>query len=211
MKRALSVTNIYNKKRTIIELPELWRLHLGNIERTGTIIIWGNSGHGKTTYVMKLAKMLAKYTRVAYNSLEEKDGLTLEESLRLESMEEVGSNFIILNDNYTELKERLSRPKAPKVVIIDSLQYLQITYADYIALKEEFNNTLFIFISHAEGKQPEGKVAKKVRYDSNIKIQVEGYTAFVTSRYGGGEPFVIWAEKADHYHGGLEKLTNTKL
>lgn len=39
-----------------------------------------------------------------------------------------------------------------------------------------------------------GRVAKKVRFDSNIKIFVQGYRAEPVSRYGGGEPYIIWKE-----------------
>lgn len=68
--------------------------------------------------------------------------------------------------------------------------------AGYIALKKEFPNKLFIYISHADGKEPDGKLAKQIRYDSNVKIYVDGYIASCNSRYGGGEPYTIWEEGA---------------
>jgi hypothetical protein len=54
-------------------------------------------------------------------------------------------------------------------------------------------------VSHAEGKEPKGNVAKSVRYDAFVKIWVEGYKAFPQSRFGGGNEFVIWPAGAQKY------------
>jgi len=42
-------------------------------------------------------------------------------------------------------------------------------------------------------------VAKSVKYDANIIIRVEGFRAFATGRYGGGDPYTIWEEGALKY------------
>jgi hypothetical protein len=85
------------------------------------------------------------------------------------------------------------------VVIIDSLQYTGLTYSDYKALRAEFKNKLFIFISHADGRNPKGAVANSVKYDAFVKIYVEGYRAYPQSRFGGGQDYVIWQEGAEKY------------
>jgi hypothetical protein len=74
-----------------------------------------------------------------------------------------------------------------------------MTYNDYKTLRSLFPQKLFILISHAEGKNPAGRVAKSIKYDAFVKIWVEGYRAFAVSRYGGGEPYTIWDEGADEY------------
>ena len=115
-------------------------------------------------------------------------------------MADVQRNFLLLDkETITELGNRLAARKSPQVVIIDSLQYTGLTYTEYKLLRDKFRHKLFIFISHAEGKLPKGNVAKSVRYDANVKILVEGYKAFCESRYGGGEPFTIWAKGAQEY------------
>ena len=53
-----------------------------------------------------------------------------------------------------------------------------MTYGDYIQLKEEFPDKLFIIISHARGKNPKGDAATSVMYDADLKIWVEGYVAY---------------------------------
>ena len=87
------------------------------------------------------------------------------------------------------------------MVIVDSFQYSGLSYAGYKQLKEEHPGKLFIFISHAEGSRPEGRAAKKVEYDADVKIYVEGFKASCKSRFMDrpGVPFIIWEEGAIKY------------
>lgn len=117
-------------------------------------------------------------------------------------MADVARRFIILDrEPMNVLSERLKRKKSPSVVIVDSFQYSGLTYAGYKQLKEEHPGKLFIFISHAEGRRPEGSAAKKVEYDADIKIFVEGFKASCKSRFMDrpGVPFIIWEEGAIKY------------
>lgn len=200
LKRAVSVTQLYTKKRNLLKTDGAWKALFGEPELTGTWLIWGESGNGKTSFVAQLAKYMTKFGRVAYNSLEEGDSQSMKLAFMRVGMEEVRRKLILLDETIEQLKERLRQHKAPQIVIIDSLQYSGMSYNDYKQLRAEFKNVLFIMISHAEGKNPDGKVAKKVRYDSFIKIRVSGYKAYAASRYGGGEPYVIWKEGADKFH-----------
>lgn len=202
MSRALTVNNILTKKRNLMQFDNEWLNAFGKPELTGVWLIWGGSGSGKTTFTMLLCKYLTKFGRVAYDSMEEGDSESIKLVLVRVNMASVAHNFILLvNEPIEELKVRLRKRKAPKIVVIDSLQYSELTYKAYKELREEFHQTLFIIISHAEGREPEGKIGKKVRYDAFVKIRVDGYRAFVKSRYGGGEPIDIWPEEAEKYHG----------
>lgn len=199
-KRAVSVTELLTTKFKIMEFTGNWRSSLGQPELSGTWIVYGPPKNGKTRFVLLLCKYLAGFTRVAYNSLEEGVSVSFAEAVREVGMEEVKQNFILLDaEQIAELRTRLRKQKSPGIVVIDSLQYTGITYAEYRKLKSEFRNKLFIFISHSEGREPAGRVAKAVRYDANITIRVEGFKAFPNGRYGGGEPFVIWDEGSVKY------------
>jgi hypothetical protein len=207
MGRALSVDNVLSKRRKLLPFDGEWLEAMGRPELTGTWIIWGGSGSGKTTFTMQLAKYLTKFGRVAFNSMEEGDSESIKRAFQRVGMREVRRKLILLdNEPIAELKERLSKHKSPEVIIIDSLQYSDMSYKEYKALRDEFRNKLFVIISHAEGREPEGKVAKKVRYDAFVKIRVEGYRAFVVSRFGGGKPYDVWTEGAVQYH-GIDSLT----
>ena len=182
-----------------LEFEGEWLDAIGKPEVTGTWLIWGNSGNGKTRFALQLAKYLATFgKRVAYDSLEEGVSLSLRTAIAETSMQEVSRRFILLDkEPVSELIERLSMRRSPDVVFIDSIQYTGMNYTDYKKLRDKFRHKLFILISHAEGKLPEGRVAKNIRFDAFVKIWVEGYRAFPVSRYGGGEPYTIWEEGAD--------------
>ena len=88
-------------------------------------------------------------------------------------MAEVSRHLAFIKEDIPTLKIRLRRHKSFNIVIIDSFQYTQMTYRDYIQLKEEFPDKLFVFISHARGKNPKGDAATSVMYDADLKIWVE--------------------------------------
>lgn len=197
LKKVISMRQLYSKRRKVLEFSGKWLNLMGQPEMRGSWIIYGESGNGKTSFTIQLAKYLTQFGDVLYNSLEEGDSKSLEMACRREQMESVARKFHIVADNKEQLKLRLQQKRSADIVITDSFQYMGLTYKEYKDLKESHPDKLFIFISHVEGKHPEGRAAKKVKYDANVKIHVENYIANCISRYGGGEPFVIWAEKAE--------------
>lgn len=199
--RAVSVDQMLKMKFDVMNFESEWRDHLGTPERAGSWIIWGQSGNGKTRYTLKLCKYLTIFGRVAYNTLEEGKKLSFQRAIKETNMKAVSRKFIILSESIEELSYRLTKPRAPKIVVIDSLQYANLNKKKYQSLINAHPNVLFIFISHAEGKNPKGSTADAVKYHSDIKIRVQGYKAFATSRYGGGDPFTIWHEGAQDYWG----------
>lgn len=200
MKRALTITDIRKYKAKTYLLDNGLDLALGEVELTGSWIVWGGSANGKTRFALQLAKALAKHVRVAYDSLEEGLSLSMRHAIEDVGFADVKRNFILLDgEGVDDLKERLRKQRSPKVVIIDSLQYTGLTYTEYKKLRDEFRQKLFIFISHADGSNPKGTVADSVKYDAFVKIYVEGYRAYPQSRFGGGEEYVIWEEGAKQY------------
>lgn len=200
MKRALTITDIRSYKATTYLLDGGLGDALGEVELTGSWIVWGGSANGKTRFALQLAKALAKHVRVAYDSLEEGLSLSMRHAIEDVGFSDVKRNFVLLDgEGIPELRERLKKQRSPKVVIVDSLQYTGLTYTEYKELRNEFRSKLFIFISHAEGHNPKGAVANSVKYDAFVKIYVEGYRAYPQSRYGGGADYVIWEEGAEQY------------
>jgi len=205
-KRAISIGQLYRTSIRSLDFEGEWFAAVGSPEPTGSWLIWGNSGNGKTRFALQLAKYLTTFGRkVAYDSLEEGVSLSLRNAIEDCNMQEVSRRFSLLDkEPISELTDRLSKKKSPDVIIIDSIQYTGLTYADYKMLKDRFRTKLFILISHAEGSQPSGRVARSIRFDANVKIWVEGFQAFAASRYGGGEPYMIWEE-------GAFKLTHPNI
>ncbi|MCF0235594.1 MAG: hypothetical protein HUK09_02575 [Bacteroidaceae bacterium] len=201
--RALSAREVLRQKKKTFALEGAWHEAFGTPERCGVWFVWGNSGNGKSSFVMQLCRELCRFDGVLYNSLEEADSLTMQESLRRHGMAEMGSRFHLLaGERMDELKVRLLKRRSPNIIVVDSLQYTQMSYRDYIGLKEAFRDKLFIFISHASGKLPSGNAAVKVMYDASLKIWVEGYKAFSKGRFIGSKGVLtVWQEGAERYWG----------
>lgn len=119
---------------------------------------------------MQLCKYLCRFGRVAYNSMEEGACLTMQDTLRRFGMMEVNRRFLLIdNESIEQLSLRLKRQKSPDFVVIDSFQYTQMTYRQYIEFKERHRNKLMIFISHASGRLPTGRSGKSVMFDASLK------------------------------------------
>lgn len=210
MARALSVYQVLSEKKNLVEFDGEWQASIGNPELSGSWIVWGQSSNGKTSFCMMLAKYLCKFGKVLYNSLEEGASRTMQIALERAGMKDVARRFIILEaEPMDDFRLRLSKKKSPSIILIDSIQYTGMTYAEYKALKRSFPNKLFIFISHAEGNLPEGRLANKIRYDANVKIKIEGYRAIINSRFSEnatGNYITVWEEGAARYWG--EKNNN---
>lgn len=209
MGRAISNINVLAARFEVAEFSGEWLASFGRPELRGTWIVWGGSGSGKTTFTLMLCKYLTNFGRVAYDSLEQGLSLSLQKAWERVNMAEAGSNIILLDkEELPELRERLSKRKSPDIIVIDSVQYLDgFNVRALKKLKKDYPDKLFIFISQADKaeKDPDGTIAKKVRYDAEIKIKVQGYKAFVTTRYEdaergeGGADFVIWDQGAKEY------------
>lgn len=187
-----------------------WERFMGKPEDHGTWIVWGQSYNGKTRFVLKLSKYLAELgMKVAYVSLEEGLSASLQRAMAEGCMEGVNQKFAVWVDmDLEDIRRELAKQRSPKVVVIDSLQYLGITYPSYKALKSDFPTKLFVFVSHASRKGgPKGATAEAVRFDAMVKIQVSQFRAKANSRYGGGEVLTIWDEGAKRCPVGAELTT----
>ena len=196
-KRALTIKDIRKYKAHTLPFEGKWLEAIGQPELTGSWIVWGGSANGKTRFALQLAKYLSKFVRVAYDSLEEGLSLSMQNAIEEVGMADAKRNFVLLDkEPMAELVARLKKQRAPQVVIIDSLQYTGLKYSEYKTLRDTFRNRLFIFVSHADGREPKGEVGKSVKYDAFVKIFVEGYKAIPQSRFGGGAEYVIWEKGA---------------
>ncbi len=203
-KRAVSVDQILKKKFKEMSFEGKWEKSFGIPEMSGVWIVWGHSGNGKTNFALQLARYLTTFGKVVYNTLEEGARKSFALAVQRSNMKSVKSKFSILDrEPFEDLKDRLRAHKSPHVIIIDSLQYLDLKKCEYTSLKEEFPDKLFIFISHAEGKHPKGSLAGFVRYDADVKIWIQGYKAIITSRFGGGEDYIIWDLGVADYWGDI--------
>lgn len=202
MRQAYSVHNILKSNFSTLKFEGTWLYACGEPERTGSWFIYGAPKNGKTSFAMQLAKYLTNFGRVAYNSVEEGISKSIRDAMDRVNMQEVGGKLLFLNkESVEEMIARLQRHKSPDIVIIDSVQFLELKFAEYKRIKEAFPQKLFIYISHIEGKLPDGITARKIWRDANVSFRVEGFKAFPVGRYGGGADYVINEERANLYWG----------
>lgn len=205
MAKSLSSAQVLGIKSKTVTLSGEWAACIGEMARHGVVFIWGNSGNGKTSAIMQLCRELAigQGMKGLFLSLEEGYDVSIQNAIRRFGMQECKSRFQVIDScSLQELIERLSKPRSEEFVVIDSIQYMDLSYKQYKAFKERFRGKLIILISHADGKQPEGRAARAIRYDAGLKIWIEGYKAFSKGRYIGpkGEA-VIWKKGAEEYWG----------
>lgn len=207
MNKALSSSDLLAKKYKLFEFTGEFLAAFDRPEKTGTWFVYGNSGNGKTNFLLQLIKELAKTDKVLYNSLEEGDAHTMQKSWQDNQMQDCGRRVQLICEPMQELDERLAKRQSADIVVVDSWQYTMMTFNEYMKLKNKYPKKLFIFNSQCEGKNPLGKSALRVMYDASLKIWIEGFKAFSKGRYIGknGGEYTIWKEGAETYWGNNNK------
>ena len=197
-KRALSVNDILCYEPKSIGFDGKWKEAMGDPELKGCWTIWGASGQGKTRFLLQLTKyLMSKGIKVAYNSLEEGLSDTFKRAIIDSGVSaENKTNFQLWDKaQLPEILERIKIQRCPRVIIIDSVQFLDgVTKADLSEMIDNNPRKLFVFVSHAAGRQPLGALANSLRYKSDIKMYVDDFYNHITSRYSGRAVFDIWPE-----------------
>lgn len=196
-KRNYSMTDIESWKFNKVDLPDEWFNHLGDITENFRMIIEGKPGHGKTEYVIKLAKTLANhYGKVTINNVEQGRSATLQDAFLRNKVSEVKPGRLMLCDKsqivFETWFERLKRPNSGRVVILDSLDYMKLTIDQFKLMHERFKHKSIIIVCWND---PMDTNAKKIRYMCDIKVDVVDFVARIRSRFGGNKPFDVWPEK----------------
>lgn len=198
VKRAYNYEDISRKKFESITIQEEWKKHLGSPQLGNSQwIVYGDSGHGKTSYLLQLVKMLCVFYRVHYNTLEEGMKKSFKMALERSNIKSVKSQFVFSQETLEELTIRLDRPRQPRIVIIDSVQYFfrGCKAQDYFDFISKFPNTTFIWVSGIEGSKPKGAVANEIYYDCDIRVKVENFEAIMEkNRFEAYGSHIIWEE-----------------
>jgi hypothetical protein len=115
IRRALTVNEIRAYKAVTLDFEGAWLQSVGLPELTGSWLVWGNPANGKTRFALQLARYLAGFCRVAYNSLEEGLSLSMREAVINSGMADVARNFILLDkESVKTSKKGFSKGEAPK-------------------------------------------------------------------------------------------------
>ena len=203
MRRALSVSDLLNKQYKLFDFTDKWFDAFGCPSRSGVWFVYAGQGHGKTTFLIQLIKYLATFEKVVYNSLEESSDHTLQLVFGKEGMQDVSRRVSILEaEGLSDMEKRMRCRQAAKVWVIDTVQYLDLDWDQYLTLKRKHKDKLIIFVSHMEGNAPDGKVAMKIMRDAALKIFISGFMAVSKGRYiGPTGKYIIWKEEAERIWG----------
>lgn len=210
LKKVLTVANVQNQNITRIDFTGKWYEAFKKPQNRGVWFVWGGSGSGKSTFLMLLAKELAKLGyKTLYNLLEEEtDDSDFVERTELCNMNEVQDTFFTQSYNYAELCAYLDKRGSADVVVIDSITYLTRDFNEYMELKRRYKDKIFIISGHAQGKDPRSEFEKSVMFDAKMKIFISGYQAICKGRTIGpnGGLYIIWEEGYNKLQGADASL-----
>lgn len=190
------VKQIENWKFDKVDLPDQWKEHLGDLSENFRMLIQGPPGHGKTEYVIMLSKMLAiNYGKVHFNSVEQGKSNSFHTAFMRNEMHEMASGIWMLGDKklrtFDPYFKKMQKGNSGKILIIDSLDYMKLTFDQFMELDQRFPKKTIIIVCWSE---PMDTAAKKIKYRCDIKVEIKDYRAIVRSRFGGNKPFIIWKE-----------------
>lgn len=205
--KILGTVQFQQKRFKLLPLSGKFKATLGDIPGSFMMIIYGNSGNGKTEFCIQLAKYLTEFGRVAWLSYEQGHGYDLQVAVNRNKMEQVSGSFFIIdpvankpkNVSFLEdLDNYLKKRNSPEFVFIDSLDYTRFTFEDYEFLKNKYGHKkTFIFVSHANGSKPRKRVGEQIEYDGGIGLYINKFIAFVNkNRFGGFTDYIIYEERA---------------
>lgn len=197
MRKAYSPNDISRLRSRLLPWGEKWSSVFGYPSITETWFICGHSASGKSSFVMQLGKELCRFGRVLYESYEEGVRPSFRRRIGYLKMDEVQGSFrVVTDDSPDELRERLSKPKSARFVIIDSCQQSGMCYNEIEQLVKDFPHKSFIFVSQEMRGQPLGRTAVRLRYLAGVKVWVRGFKAFCQGRENenAGAYYPVWEE-----------------
>ena len=203
MAKGVSVKSLLSKVYKTFKFTGVWLLVLGELERSGIWVIFGNEKNGKTQLALQLADYLSRFEKVMYISAEEGVGFSFQQNLKRANIDAKTSKIMFYEYlDYEEIEKILSRREPPRIVFFDNATVYvdDIKTAQLRRLRKNHPNTLFIIMAHEDKKEPVTAMAKLAKKLCTIFIRVEGLTAFVGGRCPGGI-INIDLQKAMLYHG----------
>lgn len=203
MARGITAKTLLNKKFKTFKFDGIWKTVLGEQERGGIWVIYGNEKNGKTTLALLLSEYLTKFENLNYVSAEEGTGFTFQQNLSRANID--FKNTKIKFYDYLEIEEidkMLTKRQNARIMVLDNAT----AYVDDLKtavlrrLKRDYPDVLFIIMAHMEKNEPTTAMAKLAKKLCNVYFRIEGLTAFVGGRCPGGT-ITINEQTAMLFHG----------
>lgn len=192
------VRDILDWKFELIPLSQEWIDHLGELTEGFRILIEGNPKNGKTEYMVKFIKELAvNHGKVNLNSTEQGKSSSLRKALLRNKIQELPAGKFMLCDksqrSFDVWFKKLQSPNSGKTIVLDSADYMNLTFAQYKQLIERFPNKNIIIVCWKINP-----IIKSLMHTMDAIIEVKDFVAKPISREGGYKNFIIWDRKNHH-------------
>ena len=122
--QSLKDISVHDEHRILTNISELDRVLGGGIVKGSVILLSGDPGIGKSTILLHVCASVDKSLNILYVSGEES---AVQLKLRAERLEVEGLNLSIMTQTDAEIIAEYVRSNKPDIVMIDSIQTMQIT------------------------------------------------------------------------------------
>ncbi|QTE37205.1 hypothetical protein J3L18_29560 [Mucilaginibacter gossypii] len=194
-----------------LELGSYWKSVIGTPEKKCSMIIYGDSGNGKTSSILRLLKDLCDSgLRATYISHEEGITGSMQDAFKREGIIDNYGGKIILaaNATFEETYEYFKKRGSPEVCVIDSIDFCGLTVDQFKQLAK-LKNKIIILISWSDGSKPRSSTGKALEYIVDVKLFIKNFMIWPKSRFGGNTPAPVWEERArllnEKYFARLDK------
>jgi len=182
-KETMSLSELQQKQFKTLDFDGEWEKLIGTPEQNFALMIYGQAGHGKSTFAVNLSEYLAnKFGYVLYNSAEEGVSLSLQDKLKKVNSNELRvSSFKDFDSIKKHLKQSLSR-----FIVLDSVNHMDLT-ADQVEELKRIDPTRGFITIHQVTKLGEFKGDNKFLHNCDIEIMVDDRVPIVKkNRYRVG-------------------------
>jgi predicted ATP-dependent serine protease len=210
--------NIVSTKHKTMAFTGKWRHSFGEPPMSGSWIIYGTSGSGKTSFALQLAKYLTNFGRVLYWSREQGNTKTFQCVWNREKMSDCGTKIMVADEDasFETIEKIMIRRKGCGILIVDSITALKyytelingelltkrFNTISYERFRKRMKSKLLIWISHEKNGIPDTNVGDYIMKLADLKMRVEGFKVITNSRAGGKmKDFIIWEKGANEYMG----------
>lgn len=174
----LTAEEIANREIDSLPFNYRWSALLGKPARNFTMMVHGEPGGGKTTFLLKFSQYLAEnFGKVIYISSEEFAATTLTSKVK-----ELFNQFPP-NLHFTESVNQYDL-STYDFIVLDSVNDLGLTIADFKQLRKDYPNAAFILLlQHTKNGQFKG--GKEWEHETEIAGEItNGIITIYKNRYG---------------------------
>lgn len=181
--RIININTLKKIRYDELDMGEYYNSLFGQIEARTSIFIYGTSGSGKSVFVIKLANYFAdRYGKVLYCSHEEAFKKSIQDRSNLFKIE--SKKLYVGQSIYFDFLMKKIKANYYRMVIIDSVQYMNFTYQQLQELTETFKKRKLIPVLVSFGtayKKP--TCHADIMHACDIKMYFDAGMVTVDSRY----------------------------